>query len=125
MIAPMQDAVRFDSVTKVTWTQLVHASGLTEAELTELVHYGALVPCDPSAAPLDVRVALAHRRAHRVAAAPRLRPRPPRRQRPAVVRRAHRVARGGAARVARAPGLASCKRAPGPRRRASTQRSRA
>ena len=52
MIAPVQDAVRFDSVTKVTWTQLVHASGLTEAELTELVHYGALVPCDPSAAPL-------------------------------------------------------------------------
>jgi chaperone modulatory protein CbpM len=52
MIAPVQDALRFDTVTEVTWTQLVNASGLTEAELTELVQYGALVPRDPSAAPL-------------------------------------------------------------------------
>jgi chaperone modulatory protein CbpM len=52
MIAPPQDAVRFDTVTEVTWTQLVNASGLSEAELTELVQYGALVPRDPSAAPL-------------------------------------------------------------------------
>ena len=49
MIAPIQDAVRFDTVTEVTWTQMVHASGLSEAELTELVQYGALVPRDPSA----------------------------------------------------------------------------
>ena len=52
MIAPPQDAVRFDTVTEVTWTQLVNASGLTEAEVTQLVQYGALVPRDPSAAPL-------------------------------------------------------------------------
>jgi chaperone modulatory protein CbpM len=49
MIAPVQDAVRFDSVTEVTWTQLVNASGLTEAELYELVQYGALIPRDPAA----------------------------------------------------------------------------
>jgi len=52
MIAPVQDAVRFDTVTEVTWTQLVHASGLSEAELTQLVQYGALVPRDPAAATL-------------------------------------------------------------------------
>jgi chaperone modulatory protein CbpM len=52
MITPVEDALRFDTVTEVTWTQLVHASGLTEAELTELVQYGALVPRDPSAASL-------------------------------------------------------------------------
>jgi hypothetical protein len=49
MIAPVQNAVRFDTVTEVTWTQLVHASGLTEDELNELVRYGALVPRDPAA----------------------------------------------------------------------------
>jgi hypothetical protein len=49
MIAPVQDAVRFDTVTEVTWTQLVHASGLSEEELHELVRYGALVPRDPAA----------------------------------------------------------------------------
>ena len=52
MIAPVQDAVRFDSVTEVTWTQLVNASGLSEGELSELVQYGVLVPRDPAAAPL-------------------------------------------------------------------------
>jgi chaperone modulatory protein CbpM len=50
MITPIQDAVRFDTVTEVTWTQLVNASGLTEQEMTELVQYGALIPRDPSAA---------------------------------------------------------------------------
>ena len=49
MIATMQDAMRFDTVTEVTWTQLVNASGMPEAELTELVRYGALVPRDPEA----------------------------------------------------------------------------
>ena len=49
MNAPVQDALRFDTVTEVTWTQLVHASGLSEAEV---VQYGALVPRDPAAAPL-------------------------------------------------------------------------
>jgi hypothetical protein len=50
VIAPLQDAVRFDSITEVTWTQLVKASGMDEAELAELVRYGALVPRDPDAA---------------------------------------------------------------------------
>ena len=49
MIAPMQDAMRFDTITEVTWTQVVNASGMTEAEVTELVRYGALVPRDAEA----------------------------------------------------------------------------
>ncbi|MEP7181988.1 MAG: chaperone modulator CbpM [Betaproteobacteria bacterium] len=49
MIAPADDAVRLDSVTEITWTQLVSASGLPEDELRELVRYGALVPRDPDA----------------------------------------------------------------------------
>jgi chaperone modulatory protein CbpM len=49
MNAPTDDAVRLDSVTEITWTQLVTASGLPEAELRELVRYGALVPRDPEA----------------------------------------------------------------------------
>lgn len=49
MNAPTEDAVRLDSVTEVTWTQLVCASGLPEGELHELVRYGALVPRDPDA----------------------------------------------------------------------------
>jgi len=49
MNGPVQDAIRFDTVTEVTWTQLVNASGLTEAEVTELVQYGALTPRDASA----------------------------------------------------------------------------
>jgi len=43
------DAVRLDSVTEVTWTQLVSASGMPEFEVRELVHYGALIPRDPDA----------------------------------------------------------------------------
>lgn len=50
MIAPVQEALRMD-ITEITWTQMVHASGLTETELAELVRYGALVPRDPAAAP--------------------------------------------------------------------------
>ena len=49
MSAPTDDAVRLDSVTEVTWTQLISASGLPEGELRELVRYGALVPRDPDA----------------------------------------------------------------------------
>ena len=49
MSAPTEDAVRLDSVTEVTWTQLVCASGLPEGEMRELVRYGALVPRDPDA----------------------------------------------------------------------------
>jgi len=49
MTAQVQEAVRFDTVTEVTWMQLVNASGLSEAEVTELVQYGALVPRDPNA----------------------------------------------------------------------------
>ena len=50
MIAPTQHDVRLDTVTRVSFTQMVISSGLTEAELTELVRYGALVPDDPQAA---------------------------------------------------------------------------
>jgi hypothetical protein len=49
MSAPTEDAVRLDSVTEVTWTQLVCASGLPEGEMRELVRYGALVPRDQDA----------------------------------------------------------------------------
>ena len=47
MTAPIEDAVYLDTVTEVTWTQLVARPGLPESELTELVRYGALVPRDP------------------------------------------------------------------------------
>lgn len=43
------DAIRLDSVTEVTWTQLVSASGLPEFEVRELVRYGALIPRNPEA----------------------------------------------------------------------------
>lgn len=49
MTTPTDDAVRLDAVTEVSWTQLVSASGLPEAELRELVRYGALIPRDPQA----------------------------------------------------------------------------
>jgi hypothetical protein len=49
MNAPTDDAVCLDSVTEITWTQLVSASGLPEGELRDLVRYGALVPRDPDA----------------------------------------------------------------------------
>lgn len=44
-----EDAIRLDSVTEVTWTQLVSACGLPEFEVRELVHYGALIPRNPDA----------------------------------------------------------------------------
>ena len=50
MIAPTRDPIHVDTVTEITWTQMVTSSGLTESELTELVHYGALVPRDPQSA---------------------------------------------------------------------------
>ena len=49
MNAPTDDAIRLDTVTEVTWTQLVSASGLPEVDVRELVRYGALVPRDPAA----------------------------------------------------------------------------
>lgn len=52
MIAPTHDAPAVDAlaeVTEVTWVELQRASGLAEAELAELVRYGALVPRDPAA----------------------------------------------------------------------------
>ncbi|MEP7329520.1 MAG: chaperone modulator CbpM [Betaproteobacteria bacterium] len=49
MNMPTDDAMRLDSVTEVTWTQLVSASGLPEVEVRELVRYGALIPRDPDA----------------------------------------------------------------------------
>jgi chaperone modulatory protein CbpM len=50
MNAPIDDAIRLDTVTEVTWTQIVSASGLPEVEVRELVRYGALIPRDPDAA---------------------------------------------------------------------------
>ncbi|MFO1304449.1 MAG: chaperone modulator CbpM [Burkholderiales bacterium] len=38
-----------DERTEVTFTQMVVASGLSEAEVRELVRYGALVPRNPDA----------------------------------------------------------------------------
>jgi len=49
MNPPTDDAVRLDSVTEVTWTQLVSASGMPEFDVRELVRYGALIPRDPDA----------------------------------------------------------------------------
>ena len=49
MSTPIEDAMHLDTITEVTWTQLLHSSGLPESELRELVRYGALVPCNPDA----------------------------------------------------------------------------
>jgi chaperone modulatory protein CbpM len=49
MNAPIEDAIRIDAIAEVTWTQLLHSSGLPESELRELVRYGALVPRNPDA----------------------------------------------------------------------------
>ncbi len=49
MTAPIEDAMHLDAIAEVTWTQLLHSSGLPESELRELVRYGALVPRDPDA----------------------------------------------------------------------------
>jgi chaperone modulatory protein CbpM len=46
---PIDDAVRIDDVSEISWTQLVSACGLPEGEVRELVRYGALVPRDPAA----------------------------------------------------------------------------
>ena len=50
MTAHVEDALCLDAMTEVTFTELVTASGLPEAELRELVRYGALVPSDPNSA---------------------------------------------------------------------------
>ena len=49
MTPPIEDAIYLDAIAEVTWTELVNASGIPESELTELVRYGALVPCNPDA----------------------------------------------------------------------------
>ncbi len=49
MNAQTHEAQRLDDVAEITWMQLVGASGLSEGDLRELVHYGALVPRDPAA----------------------------------------------------------------------------
>jgi chaperone modulatory protein CbpM len=50
MTAHVEDALCLDTMTEVTFTELVTASGLPESELRELVRFGALVPSDPNAA---------------------------------------------------------------------------
>ena len=49
MNAPIEDAMHLDAIAEVTWTELLHSSGLPESELRELVRYGALVPRNPDA----------------------------------------------------------------------------
>ncbi len=49
MNAPIEEAMHLDAIPEVTWTQLLHSSGLPEGELRELVRYGALVPRNPDA----------------------------------------------------------------------------
>ena len=43
------EALRVDERGEIGWAQLVEVSGLSDAELTELVDDGALVPVDPAA----------------------------------------------------------------------------
>jgi len=43
------DAERLDEATDIGWSELVSASGWPEGDLHELVHYGVIVPRDPSA----------------------------------------------------------------------------
>ena len=49
MNLPADDALRMDTITEVSWTQLVSACGLPEGEVRELVRYGALIPRNPDA----------------------------------------------------------------------------
>lgn len=46
------EALRIDERGEVSWTQLIELSGLTDAELHELVDDGALVPVSPQSARL-------------------------------------------------------------------------
>lgn len=68
MIAPTQDPPAADAPAEVSWVELQRASGLTEAELAELVAYGALAPRDPAAATLtfEARWMVVARRAARL-----------------------------------------------------------
>jgi hypothetical protein len=43
------EALRIDERGEIGWAQLIELSGLSDAELTELVDDGALVPVDPAA----------------------------------------------------------------------------
>ena len=49
MTPESHDAIRLDSITTVTWVELLTASGLPESDLRDLVRYGALSPRDPDA----------------------------------------------------------------------------
>ena len=43
------EALRVDERGEIGWAQLIEVSGLSDAELAELVDDGALVPVDPAA----------------------------------------------------------------------------
>ena len=45
------EALRVDERGEVSFAQLIEYSGLPEADLRELIDYGALSPLDPKAAP--------------------------------------------------------------------------
>jgi chaperone modulatory protein CbpM len=42
------EAFRIDELGELSFAQLIECSGMTEAELRELIEYGALVPVDPA-----------------------------------------------------------------------------
>ena len=42
------EALRVDELGEITFAQLIEYSGMTDADLRELVDYGALVPVDPA-----------------------------------------------------------------------------
>ena len=42
------EALRMDELGEITFAQLIEYSGMTDADLRELVDYGALVPVDPA-----------------------------------------------------------------------------
>jgi hypothetical protein len=42
------EALRVDELGEITFAQLIEYSGMDDAELRELVDYGALVPVDPA-----------------------------------------------------------------------------
>ena len=44
------EALRVDELGEITFAQLIEYSGMDDAELRELVEYGALVPVDPATA---------------------------------------------------------------------------
>ena len=99
MIAPVQDALRFETITEVTWTQMVNASGLTRRRAHRaraIRRAGATRSVETAPWTFESRWLIVARKASRLRRDFDL----DRawRQRGALVPRPHRSARGGAAR---------------------------